>query len=321
MVRADGITARLTRVFVLLIALCGAMPVLATEGPSCHQPRFSDVGWTDITATTAVATRILSSLGYAPKVQVLSVPVTYLSMKNKDIDIFLGNWMPTMEADRQPYLDNKSVEIVRPVLDGARFTMAVPTYAYDAGIKSFADIVKNKDKLGGKIYGLEPGNDGNRTVLTMIKADAYGLKDFDLVESSEQGMLAQVDRAVRRKQPIVFLAWKPHPMNQRFEITYLDDPTNTFGPDNGSATVWTNVRAGYLAECPNVAAFLKNYHYDVATESALLASVPADSAMDAKAIDRWLKSSADKWKPWIAGVTTADGGDAVSALSKSLGMP
>ena len=66
---------------------------------NCDTVRFADVGWTDITATTAATTSVLEALGYETDVKVLSVPVTYTSMANGDIDVFLGNWMPTMEAD------------------------------------------------------------------------------------------------------------------------------------------------------------------------------------------------------------------------------
>src|SRR5688572_25159321 len=87
-----------------------AGPSLSAEPESCKKVRFSDVGWTDITATTAVASVIFEALGYEPEVQVLSVPVTYTSLKNKDIDVFLGNWMPTMENDIKPYREDGSVE-------------------------------------------------------------------------------------------------------------------------------------------------------------------------------------------------------------------
>lgn len=80
----------------------GAASAQAAEPASCGTVRFSDVGWTDITATTATATVILKSLGYETDVKLLSVPVTYTSLKNKDIDVFLGNWMPTMEGDIAP---------------------------------------------------------------------------------------------------------------------------------------------------------------------------------------------------------------------------
>ena len=153
--------------------------------------RFSDVGWTDITATTAATTLVLEALGYETNVKILSVPVTYTALANKDIDVFLGNWMPTMEGDIAKYRDAGTVDSVRTNLTGAKYTLAVPKATFDKGLKDFADIAKFKDELDGKIYGIEPGNDGNRLILDMIKADSFGLKDFELVESSEQGMLAQ----------------------------------------------------------------------------------------------------------------------------------
>ena len=79
-----------------------ASSALAADPESCATVRFSDVGWSDITATTAVATTILEALGYETSIDVLSVPVTYTSLSRGDIDVFLGNWMPTMESDIAP---------------------------------------------------------------------------------------------------------------------------------------------------------------------------------------------------------------------------
>ena len=128
-------------------ALLGSGPAIAGEADSCKAVKFSDVGWTDITATTATTSAVLKSLGYAPHVDVLSVPVTYASLHNKQIDVFLGNWMPTMEADRKPYVDDKTVDVVGANLNGAKYTLAVPDYLYEEGLKSFKDITKFKDKL------------------------------------------------------------------------------------------------------------------------------------------------------------------------------
>ena len=270
-------------VAAMALALVWGGGAIAAEPASCRVVRFADIGWSDITATTAVASRILEGLGYAPTTQILSVPVTYVSLKNKDIDVFLGNWMPTMQADRAPYVADGSVDVVRANLEGAKYVLGVPTYTYDAGLKTFSDIVAFKDRLNGKIYGIEPGNDGNRTVLGMIKGDVYGTKDFDLVESSEQGMLAEVDRAIRRHQPIVFLAWEPHPMNTKYAISYLDDPKEVFGANQGAATIFTNVRAGYLADCPNVGKFLQNLQFSLLIEDTIMGKILFDGAEPGKA--------------------------------------
>ncbi|WP_156421059.1 choline ABC transporter substrate-binding protein, partial [Aureimonas sp. AU22] len=229
---------------------------MAADPASCRAVRFADVGWTDITATTATASTVLTALGYEPRTDVLALPVTFTSLKNGDIDVFLGNWMPTMEADIAPYRADGSIEIIRANLEGAKYTLAVPTTLYDQGLKSFADIAKFRDQLEGKIYGIEPGNDGNRLILSMIEGDQFGLKGFELVESSEQGMLAQVARQTRSDKPIVFLGWEPHPMNVNFKLSYLSGGDAVFGPNYGGATIYTLTRKGLSAECPNLGRLL-----------------------------------------------------------------
>jgi glycine betaine/proline transport system substrate-binding protein len=284
----------------------------------CDEVRFSDVGWTDITATTAATTVVLGALGYDTDIKMLSVPVTYASMKNKDIDVFLGNWMPTMEGDVRPYLDDGSVESLRVNLEGAKYTMAVPKKTFDAGLKSFADIAKFKDQLDGKIYGIEPGNDGNRLILDMIEKDAFGLKGFELVESSEQGMLAQVKRAAKRGEDVVFLGWEPHPMNANIEMAYLDGGDDWFGPNYGGATVYTNIRAGYAAECPNVGALLNNLEFSLKMENEIMGAILDDGKDPADAAKAWLAANPGVLDGWLAGVTTKEGGDAMAAVKAAL---
>jgi glycine betaine/proline transport system substrate-binding protein len=303
-----------------MAAILSAGSAFAAEPDSCKTVRFSDVGWTDITATTATASVILEALGYTPDVQVLSVPVTYASLKSKDIDVFLGNWMPTMEADIKPYQEDKSVETVVTNLEGAKYTLAVPTYVYDAGLKDFADIAKFKDKLGNKIYGIEAGNDGNRLILDMIEQDKFGLKGFELVESSEAGMLAAVSKAANSKQDVVFLGWEPHPMNANIDMKYLTGGDEVFGPNFGGATVATNVRAGYTTECPNIGALLKNLVFSLPMENEIMGAILNDRAEPKAAATAWLKANADAVTPWLAGVTTFDGGDANAAVKSALGL-
>ena len=149
----------------------------------------------------------------------------------------------------------------------------MPTYLAEQGLKDFADIAKFRDQLNGQIYGIEPGNDGNRLILEMIEKDAFGLKGFELVESSEQGMLAQVARATQDKEPIVFLGWEPHPMNTNFDLTYLSGGDEVFGPNYGGATVYTNARAGYLEECPNVGQLLKNLKFTLTMENEIMGGI------------------------------------------------
>lgn len=311
---------------LVLAAAVSAMALFTTsasaaEPASCGTVRFSDVGWTDITATTATASVILKSLGYETDVKLLSVPVTYTSLKNKDIDVFLGNWMPTMEGDIKAYRDDKSVETVRENLTGAKYTLATNAKGAELGIKDFKDIATHSDALSGKIYGIEPGNDGNRLILGMVEKDTFGLKSFDVVESSEQGMLAQVARAEKSGDAIVFLGWEPHPMNANFKLTYLTGGDDVFGPNLGGATIYTNVRAGYLQECPNVGTFLKNLAFTLPMENEIMGKILNDGAEGEAAATEWLKANPSVIEPWLAGVKIKDGSaDALPAAKKTLGL-
>jgi len=289
-----------------------------TQANQCDTVRFADVGWTDITATTAVTSVILESIGYKTKTQVLSVPVTYKSLQNNDIDVFLGNWMPTMEADIKPYLENGSVESIHTNLEGAKYTLAVPKSVFDAGVKSFADIAKHADKFDSKIYGIEPGNDGNRLIQSMIDKDAFGLKGFEVIESSEAGMLSQVKRQTRRNKWIVFLGWAPHPMNANFELAYLEGGDDFFGPNYGGANVHTNVRKNYTTECKNVGKLLTNLTFTLPMENEVMALILDAGKKPEAAAKEWIKKNPAALDAWLKDVKTLDGQPALAAASAKL---
>ena len=300
---------------LLMTSALATVAATSLAAAECNEVTFSDVGWTDITATTAAASVVLDALGYDTETKILAVPVTYTSMASGDIDVFLGNWMHTMEGDIANYREEGSVDTVRANLEGAKYTLAVNKAAADMGIKTFADIAANKDALEGEIYGIEPGNDGNRLIQSMIDENAFDLGEFEVVEPSEQGMLAQVQRATRKEEPVVFLGWEPHPMNANFDLTYLEGGDDYFGPDLGGATVYTNTRAGFVEECPNLGKFLNNLEFTLEMENEIMGAILDDGEKPEEAAAAWIKANSDVLSTWLDGVTTVDGGDAMEAVA------
>ncbi len=302
-----------------LLASCVTFAMAGSAfAEGCDKVIFSDVGWTDITATTAATSVILNGLGYETETKVLSVPVTYTGLAEGDIDVFLGNWMPTMEADLAPYRDAGTVETVRTNLEGAKYTLATNEAGAALGIKDFKDIAAHKDALEGQIYGIEPGNDGNRLIMDMIASGPFGLDGFEIVESSEQGMLAEVKKATEDAKPIIFLGWEPHPMNANFKMTYLTGGDDFFGPNLGGATVATNVRKGYVAECPNTGKLLSNLVFSLPMENEIMGAILNDGTDPMEAAKTWLAANPTAWEPWLDGVTAKDGSDAKAAVAAAL---
>ena len=305
---------------VSLIGLSAS--ALASDAASCQTVKMSDIGWTDVSATTALTGAMLDAMGYKSDIKLLEVPVTFASMKNKDIDVFIGNWMPSMEADIKDYIADGSVDVIGANLPtGAFYTLAVPEYTWNKGLKDFKDIAKFKDSLKAKFIGIEPGNDGNRHILDMIKDAKYNLGGFELIESSEAGMLAEVTKSYRDKEDIVFLGWAPHPMNAAFKMKYLTGGDDLFGPNMGAAVVNSTVRKGYMAECPNIGKLVKQLKFEVGMENEIMGEI-LNKSVDAKvAAVAYVKAHPELVKPWVEGVTTFDGkGPALDAVKKGLGL-
>ncbi|MAB98385.1 MAG: glycine/betaine ABC transporter substrate-binding protein [Pseudomonadaceae bacterium] len=305
---------------VALMSGALAQNAMAAEPQSCEKVSFAEIGWADISATTGVAMTLSEGLGYKTRKVMASVPIAFTGVKKGQIDVFLGYWAPSMDAVIEPFLKDDGVKVLpKANLEGAKYTLAVPTYAAEAGLKSFQDIAKFKDQLNGKIYGIEPGNDGNLLIEKMIKNDQYGLGDFRMVESSEAGMLVQVQRAVKKKQPVVFLGWAPHPMNTQYDLTYLEGGDDVFGPDFGAAKVYTVVAPDYEARCPNVGKLLNNLQFSVEIESQLMEKV-LNKQDPKKVAKEWIKANPKALDKWLAGVTTFDGKDGAAAVKKYVGL-
>jgi glycine betaine/proline transport system substrate-binding protein len=296
---------RLCLAIVLLTALPGVSS--AGEPAECRNVRFGVVGFSDVAAVTAITVEVLKRLGYAPATVNLPIPIIFASLQNRNIDVFLGNWMPAQEADSRPYLANGSVEIIGPNLEKAKFTLAVPQYLYDSGLKDFASIANFAPALDSSIYGIEPGAAANRLVLGMIKANSFGLGHFRLIESSEQGMLAELERAYRNRKPIVFVGWEPHPMNLRFQIQYLAGGDATFGPDFGGAIINTVTRSGFSVTCPNVGRLLRNLKFSLRGENEIMAAILDRHEQPDVAASAWLSSHPDSLGSWLAGVSDFNG--------------
>ena len=291
--------------------------VLATEDASCKNVRMGVVNWTDVIATSAMAQTLLDGLGYKTKQTSASQQIIFAGMRDNRLDMFLGYWNPIMNQSIAPFVDAKQVTVLaEPSLKDAKAMLAVPTYMADKGLKSFADIAKFEKELGGKIYGIEPGSGANTQIKAMIEKYQFGLGKFQLVESSEAGMLSAVTRAVKRNEPIVFFGWTPHPMNINQNMTYLTGSEDALGPDEGLATVWTVTTPDYASRCPNVSRLLSNLTFSAEDESRMMQ--PLLDHKDAQVSARqWLKDHPQDQQRWLEGVTTVDGKPAAEYLKLS----
>ncbi len=300
---------------LLLTAALTSTANVWAEDAACATVKLGDPGWSDIAVTNGIARFLLDGLGYQTQSQTLAVPIIFAGLQKGQIDVFLGNWMPAQQSNYDTFVASGEVDQVTENLSGTEYTLAVPTYAFDAGVKTFADLDRHADKFGRKLYGIASGSPANESIRQMIAADEFGLGDWQLVESSEQAMLVQVGRAVRRDQYVVFLGWTPHPMNVQYDMKYLKGGEKYFG-DSGQVN--TLARKGYAAQCPNVGKLLANLRFTQDMENAIMNQVLSKEAGNEAAIKAWISANPQVLDGWLKGVTTRDGGDALAAVKTHL---
>jgi glycine betaine/proline transport system substrate-binding protein len=300
---------------VLTVGLLALGSASAFADQSCETVKMADPGWSDIAATNAITGFLLDGMGYKAKVDTLAVPITYGGLKDGQVDVFLGNWMPAQQGFYDKFVASGDVTQLAKNLDGTEFTLAVPDYVWDAGVHDFADLNKYADKFDRKIYGIGSGAPANISLQEIIKKNDFDMGQWKLVESSEQAMLAEVSRAVKKQKFVTFLGWTPHPMNVQLKMHYLKGGEKYFG-DTGS--VHTLTRKGYAQACPNVGKLLTNLSFTQDMENSIMAEVVNKKVSNADAAKAWIKANPAVLDKWLDGVKTVDGKDALPAVKAKL---
>jgi glycine betaine/proline transport system substrate-binding protein len=299
----------------LLIVLLGfglfaAVPQVAAQDDTID---FGYVQWPGVTIKTHVAAKIGEYLGYETEMTSGSQAIVFKGMDTGDLDVFLGNWLPTMKMHFDKYEEKGAVHNVRVNLFDVVYRTAVPEYVYEAGVKSLADLNEYADKFNSKIYGIEPGNEGNIIIQDAIKNNNYNLEDWSLQASSTAGMLTSVKRAINNEEWIAFNGWKPHYMNVMFDLRYLEDPEGIWGEGE---RVYTVARNGYQDENPNFYKFLEQFKVTAPIQNKWIDSYKRQEKDPEVVAEEWIANNLDVVNQWVYGVETTDGEMARKAIKE-----
>jgi len=318
---STGVTRRLFSIMFVAAALTLGTLCNAAAAADDADVTFGVPPWPGEYVKAAAAREILDTLGYTTKQFEGGGPFLMNSVGQGDLDVYMAVWRPVNNGVIEPLLDSGDVVLLTTNIKDAKYNIVVPQYVWDAGVHSIADLHKHADKFGHKIYGIEVGNVGNRLMKDAIEDNTYDLQGWTLVASSTAGMLAQADRATRHHDWIAFLGWKPHSMNIRFDLKYLEDPLNIWGPEGGKNAVQTVGYKGFIDTNPNVTRFLKQMNVGAKTQSGWIYQYAYKDQPADKVAHEWIQSHEDRVAQWLDGVTTADGNTgAFDVVKKEIGF-
>lgn len=299
-------------VLMLLSVLGGVAGTRASAAPVA----FGTPPWPGLKVKTEVAEQLLQTLGYQTTTKKLGVPFIYRDLASGQLDAYLGAWMPTEKQMLTPLADKHKVVNLGANLKGATMGLAVPDYVWQSGIHSIRDLTAHADRFDEKVYGIESGSEINNDVTKAIKQNDDGMGRFHLVASSTAVMLTQVQRAISRHRPIVFIGWRPHWMNIQFKMRYLKGRANSPIARTRS-TVLTIVSRNLAASRPNVRKLLSRIHVDPETQSRWINEYSYKKVALKTVARQWLATHPGVVSTWLDGVTTKSGGSAEHAYRRS----
>lgn len=245
--RARTLLAALA-VLALLATACGNGETDTTDTDSIN---IGWIPWDEAIAVTYLWEHILEERGYDIQLTQLDVAPVYQGLADGDIDVFLDAWLPQTHSDYwERYGDQ--VEDLGIWYTGATLNLAVPA---DMDITSIADLQGNADLFGGRIVGIEPGAGLMRMTREEV-VPTYGLEDYNVIEGSTPAMLAELQRALDRDEPIVVTLWHPHWAYAAYDIKDLEDPEGALG---GAEQLHVLGRTGFSGDFPEVAEWMANF--------------------------------------------------------------
>lgn len=305
---------------VCLAPLAWSASVLAQEDPAV---RFSAPPWPGVTMKTEIASQLLDALGYVPSTKQLGAQITYEALNLGEIDAYLAAWLPAQQG-MYDTVDAKGhlVDLGNNV-DGARMGFAVPRYVAEAGVTSARDIDKPEfaERFHREMFSIEPGSATSDILNGAVDNDTYGMGDWELNEATTPAMLGAVDSATQNDEWILFYGWTPHWMNIEYDIVYLDDPGNLFGPGGGRSDVRTLLSKPFADAHPNVARLLDQMVFSADDQSQLILDFSYKEQEAPDVALAWMRDNAGKVKRYLDGVTTRDGEPAWPVVQQAFDLP
>lgn len=318
----------------LVLAGCGstpaatgggeAAPAAATSAPAAGAGekialKLAENPWTGSSVNVNVAKILLEEqLGYTVELITIDENAQWAALANGDLSASMEIW-PSGHAEnlKQYVTDQKVVEELGPLGVEGKIGWFMPSYVVEQkpelatweGFKQAGDAALFKTAETGELGQFLAGDP------SWVQYDNDIIKNLNLPlqvvnAGSEQAVLAAVDAAYSRNEPILFYFWKPHSIHAKYKLTQVELPAY-------SADCYAKAEAGGVAcdypkdvllkvawsglkdKAPDAYNFLKAFSYTTDDQIKLIAGVELDK-QTAEAVARdWIAKNESTWKPWV----------------------
>ena len=249
------------------------------------------VQWACAEAETHIAEAVLGDMGYNVEKSAVEAGIMWTAVANGDADAFTTAWLPyTHESYWEEYQND--VEDLGSIFDGAKLGLVVPSYVT---IDSIAEMADYADEFDNRIVGIDPSA-GIMQHTAEDTMPAYGLNDWNLVESSGPAMTVELGRAIENGEWIAVTGWAPHWKFFKWDLKILDDPELTYG---GNEEIHVIARKGFSEDMPEAAEMLSNFYLTAEQLGEVMYNINVEGVDPEEAARTWVDANQDVVNEWI----------------------
>ncbi|MFG2982013.1 ABC transporter permease/substrate binding protein [Streptomyces sp. NPDC048258] len=241
------------------------------------------IPWDEGIASTFLWKELLERRGFKVDARQLEAGALYTGLAGGQLDFQTDAWLPVTHAQYWEKYGNK-LEDLGSWYGSTSLELSVPSYVKD--VRSLADLKGKSGEFKGRIIGIEPSA-GAMSILKDKVLKEYGLEgEYQVVDGSTPGMLAELKRAHDKKEPVVTVLWSPHWAYSSYELTKLEDPKGVWGKGDG---IHTLARKGFAADEPDVARWLSSFKLTEEQLTGLEAKIQdTGKGKEQQAVRAWL---------------------------------
>ncbi|MGW9071461.1 ABC transporter permease/substrate binding protein [Streptomyces yangpuensis] len=242
------------------------------------------IPWDEGIASTFLWKELLERRGFKVDTRQLEAGALYTGLAGGGLDFQTDAWLPVTHAQYWEKYGNK-LEDLGSWYGPTSIELAVPSYMKD--VRSLADLKGRAGQFKGRIIGIEPSAGAMARLKDKVMKE-YGLEaEYQVVDGSTPGMLAELGRAYDKKEPVVTVLWSPHWAYSSYELTKLEDPRGVWGKGDG---IHTLARKDFAADEPEVAAWLRSFKLTEEQLTGLEARIQqTGKGKEQQAVRAWLQ--------------------------------
>lgn len=304
----------------LMLTACGAQPPAAAPEAAARIPlKLAENPWTGSSINVHVAKILLEEqLGYSVEIVTIDENIQWAGLATGDLSATLEVWPSGHAENIQQYIiDQPLVEDLGPLGVVGKISWYVPTYLV-AEHPSLATYEGFRDPTLSALFSTaETGTAGQFLAgdPSWVQYDEDIIRNLELdlqvVQSgSEQAVLAALDAAYNREDPLLFYFWTPHSVHAKYDLTPVELPAYSdecyaqaesggVACDYPEDVLFKAAWSGLQAQAPEAYTLLKNMRYGNEDQIAMLAATELDALEPEAAARNWIEANESVWRTWL----------------------